>query len=177
MTQAIDEIERLFEARGGESYGEGVTVLAHSLQAAAAAASADAPPALIAAALLHDLGHLIEEPDDAYGYHRHHEAGAAWLAGRFGPEVTEPIRLHVAAKRYLCAVEPAYADELSPASVHSLARQGGPMSPAEIAAFEREPQGAAAVRLRRWDDCAKETGREVPHLVHYRPLLEALLQS
>jgi phosphonate degradation associated HDIG domain protein len=177
MTPAIDELERLFKARGGESYGEGVTVLAHSLQAAAEAAAEEAPATLIAAALLHDLGHLIEEPDDAYGYHRHHEAGAAWLAGRFGPEVTEPIRLHVAAKRYLCAVEPAYAQELSPASVHSLARQGGPMRPAEIAAFEREPHFAAAVRLRRWDDRAKETGREVPGLAHYRQLLEALLQG
>jgi gamma-butyrobetaine dioxygenase len=177
MTQTIEEIERLFEARGGESYGEGVTVLAHSLQAAAEARAADSPPPLVAAALLHDVGHLIEEPDDAYGYHRHHEAGAAWLAVRFGPEVTEPIRLHVAAKRYLCAVEPAYADELSPASVHSLARQGGPMSASEIAAFEREPHGAAAVRLRRWDDRAKETGRKVPGFDHYRPLLQALLRT
>lgn len=175
--QVIDEIEALFAAHGGEAYGEDVTQLEHMLQCAACALSEEASDSLIAAALLHDVGHLIEEADDAYGYHKHDRSGAAYLSERFGPEVSEPVRLHVAAKRYLCAVEKDYFDCLSPASVHSLSKQGGPMNETEIAAFEANPLHKDAVRLRRWDDKGKVEGLKVEGLTHYRPLLESLVRS
>ena len=94
----------------------------------------------------------------------------------FGPEVTEPIRLHVAAKRYLCAVEPGYFDTLSPASMHTLRIQGGPMSPREAAAFEAEPAAGAALRLRRWDDAAKDPAAKVPSFGHFEPALRRLVR-
>lgn len=177
MSAVVDEIERLFAARGGETYGEGVTMTEHALQTAAAARAAGADDALIAAALLHDLGHFVEAPDDAYGHHGHGETGAAYLRRHFGPEVSEPVRLHVAAKRYLCAVEPSYARELSPASTHTLAKQGGPMDAGEAAAFEAEPYRDAALALRRFDDAGKIPGRSVPGLEHYRPVLERLARA
>jgi gamma-butyrobetaine dioxygenase len=99
------------------------------------------------------------------------------LARWFGPEVTEPVRLHVAAKRYLCAVEPGYLAALSPASVHSLGLQGGPMTDAEARAFESNPYYRDAVRLRRWDDEAKVVGLAVPGIEHYRDRLEAAARS
>ena len=103
------------------------------------------------------------------------ERGAAWLARWFGPAVTEPVRLHVAAKRYLCAAEPGYFALLSPASVYTLSLQGGPMTPAEAAAFASGPCAADAVAVRRWDDAAKDPAADVPGFDAYRPLLGALL--
>ncbi len=173
----VDELERLFAEHGGEAYGEDVTQLEHMLQCAACAVSEQARDSLVAAALLHDIGHLIEEADDAYGYHKHDRSGAVYLSKHFGPEVSEPVRLHVAAKRYLCAVEPAYFDCLSPASVHSLSKQGGPMSPDEVLDFERNPQHQDAVRLRRWDDLGKVEGLRVEGLAYYRRLLESQVQT
>ncbi|SMF82589.1 phosphonate degradation operons associated HDIG domain protein [Tistlia consotensis] len=175
MSPVVSEIEAVFAAKGGETYGEQVTQLEHALQCAALAAADGAAPSLVAAALLHDVGHLIEEPDDAFGQHRHDRGGAAWLSSRFGPEVTEPVRLHVAAKRWLCAVEPGYFDRLSPASVHSLKHQGGPMSAPEARAFEAEPFHDQAVRLRRWDEEGKREGLHVRPLGDYRELLEGLV--
>jgi [1-hydroxy-2-(trimethylamino)ethyl]phosphonate dioxygenase len=173
-----DEIFRLFEARGHTAYhGEAVSQREHALQAAHAAETEGAPDELIVAALLHDVGHLVNghAEDVAEGGidGRHEDAGAAWLAGSFGPEVVEPIRLHVAAKRHLCAVEPRYRDGLSLASRRSLELQGGPFRDAEISAFEANPHARSAVRLRRWDDAAKVPGRAVPELDHYRPRIEA----
>ncbi len=107
---------------------------------------------------------------------RHSDTGAAWLAQWFGPEVTEPVRLHVAAKRYLCAVEPSYAATLSPASVYTLGVQGGPMSEREAAEFAASPHSGDACRLRRWDDAAKEPGVRTPGFEHFRPPLEALVK-
>ncbi|MFN2627877.1 MAG: HD domain-containing protein, partial [Gaiellaceae bacterium] len=108
---------------------------------------------------------------------RHEEAAFVFLSEHFGPEVAEPIRMHVAAKRYLCAVEPTYLQKLSPASVHSLALQGGPYGPEEVAEFERSPHAGEAVRLRRYDDNGKVEGMETPGLEHYRPALEASARS
>jgi gamma-butyrobetaine dioxygenase len=105
---------------------------------------------------------------------RHGEAGAAWLAQWFGPEVTEPVRLHVAAKRYLCAAEPDYLAALSPASVYTLGVQGGPMQGPELAEFEAHPYASAAIRVRRWDDQAKEPEVEPPPFSHFEPVLRAL---
>ena len=108
---------------------------------------------------------------------RHSHQGADWLAQWFGPEVTEPVRLHVAAKRYLCAVEPGYFERLSEASVYTLSVQGGPMSADEVAAFEALPEARAAVRLRRWDEAAKEPDADDPGFDSYRGLLASLVSA
>jgi gamma-butyrobetaine dioxygenase len=184
---ALDELQELFEQAGEAEYlGEAVTQAAHMLQAAALAERAGAPGHLVAAALLHDVGHFF----DGAGHeavtgrelmqgqdNRHSDTGADWLARWFGPAVTEPVRLHVAAKRYLCAVEPDYRAALSPASEYTLQVQGGPFSAERAAAFAAAPGAADAVAVRRWDDAAKEADLEVPGFAHYRPLLAALLSD
>ena len=177
MTVA-DEIFSLFETKGEDSYfGEPVSQLEHALQAAHFAQQEGATPELVAAALLHDIGHIAEDmPEDIadHGIDAHHEdLGQAWLAKRFGPEVYEPVRLHVAAKRYLCATEPEYFAKLSPASVQSLQLQGGPMSREEISRFETSPFFKDAVRLRHWDDLAKIPGLETAGMQSYRHLIES----
>ncbi|MFO0950473.1 MAG: metal-dependent phosphohydrolase [Isosphaeraceae bacterium] len=146
-----DEVLALFRERGGSQYGkEAVTQLEHALQAATFAERDGAAPALVAAALLHDVGHLLHDlPDDAPDKgvdDRHEGLAAAWLKPRFGPDVVVPVALHVDAKRYLCAVDPAYFGILSAPSVQSLALQGGPMSPEEVARFESRPFFQDAVR-------------------------------
>lgn len=178
----VDELAELFAGEGAGAYlGEEVTMAQHMLQAAARAEAAGAPDALVAAALLHDLGHfhgpvggaeLMEGTDN-----RHSHTGADRLADWFGPEVTEPIRLHVAAKRYLCAVEPGYFGRLSQASVYTLEVQGGPMSPDEVSAYEANPYAADGVAVRRWDDEGKDPEAPTPDFAHFRPLLTALLRS
>lgn len=172
----------LFVERGDEEYhGESVSQSAHALQAAHLAESEGADDALVVAALLHDIGHLLHDlGEDAAerGIDDYHEnSGAHWLARHFGPEVSEPVRLHVAAKRYLCAVDPSYHDGLSPASRLSLELQGGPMSAEEVATFEAHPSCSRAVRLRRWDDAAKVVDRVVPGLEHYLGRIESLLTT
>src|SRR5438128_5268835 len=176
----IDEIFRVFREQGAGAYlGEPVSMTEHMLQSAYAAERDDAPPRLVAAALLHDYGHFIHElPPDAAEHGidtRHEEVAHAFLSEHFGPEISEPIRMHVAAKRYLCATEPSYRDELSPASLHSLELQGGPYSPAEVAAFEASPHAGDAVRLRRYDDVGKVPGLATPELEHYRSVLQAAI--
>jgi gamma-butyrobetaine dioxygenase len=159
------------------------------LQAGSLAEAAGAPAALVAAALLHDVGHLRGADPGADGLERsgralmagsdnqHGARGAAWLSAWFPPEVTEPIRLHVAAKRYLCAFEPSYFGRLSDASVCSLSVQGGPMSEAEAFEFEHGPWAAAAVAVRRWDDLAKDPAADVPRFDRFRTLLESVLRD
>jgi [1-hydroxy-2-(trimethylamino)ethyl]phosphonate dioxygenase len=174
-----DQIFSLFEARGHDAYfGEDVSQQEHALQAAHLAENAKVRPALIVAALLHDIGHLIHGlPENIadQGVDGYHEAaGAKWLSAHFGPEVTEPIRLHVDAKRYLCATDPAYPARLSPSSIQSLALQGGPANPEEVRALEANPYFAGAVLLRRWDDTAKVPGLKVPGFEHYKSLINAL---
>jgi gamma-butyrobetaine dioxygenase len=178
----ISVIADLFAAEGANEYlGEPVTQASHLLQAAALATASGARPPLIAAALLHDVGHFtaaISGHDLMRGTdNRHSEAGANWLAQWFGPGVTEPVRLHVAAKRYLCAVEPGYLETLSPASVYTLAVQGGPMDAAERARFEAHPQAHDALRLRRWDDAAKDPAATPPAFGYYKPMLRRLLRD
>lgn len=178
----VQLIADLFAGEGGAEYlGEPVTQAEHMRQAAVLAEQAGAAPPLIAAALLHDVGHftgavcghqLMAGTDN-----RHSDTGAAWLGQWLGPEVTEPVRLHVAAKRYLCAVEPSYAATLSPASVYTLGVQGGPMGEREAAEFAASPHTGDARRLRRWDDAAKEPGGRTPRFEHFRPLLEALVKD
>lgn len=174
-TSVVAEIEALYVAKGGDMYGEAVTMFEHSLLTAAAAEAADASDELVAASLLHDIGHLLVEPDDEYGKHTHDEIGADWLAARFPPAVSEPIRHHVAAKRFLCTTEPGYYDRLSAASQYTFSMQGGLMTEAEVAQFESQPFFAAAVQLRRWEDgFAKSAGVGVPEFGRYRSLLERL---
>jgi [1-hydroxy-2-(trimethylamino)ethyl]phosphonate dioxygenase len=181
MSALVDEIFGRFREYGSGAYlGEPVSMTEHMLQSAYAAEREGAEPRLVAAALLHDYGHFIHEYEEDAAEHgidtRHEEVGHAFLSQHFGPEIAEPIRMHVAAKRYLCATDPSYLDALSPASILSLELQGGPCSPAEVAEFERSPYAEDAVRLRRWDDVGKVAGLETPDLEHYRGVLEAALR-
>ncbi|GAA1959953.1 phosphonate degradation HD-domain oxygenase [Catenulispora subtropica] len=176
----VDTIARLFAEQGARDYlGEPVTQAAHMLQAAALAEAEGAPDPLIAAALLHDVGHFtgpVSGKELMTGTdNRHSHAGADWLGTWFPQSVTEPVRLHVAAKRYLCAVEPDYFGKLSEASIYTLKLQGGPMTTQEAEQFATGPYAAQAVALRRWDEAAKVPDADVPGFDHYRPLLDKLL--
>ncbi len=171
MRELID----LFAVASTETYGEEVSMADHMLLTAKTAREAGASNQLIVACLLHDIGHLLADPDDGFGRHDHDEIGARWVARHFPESVSEPVRLHVAAKRYLCATEPSYRTQLSPASQHTLAKQGGPMSPDEVSRFEASPYSGDAVRLRRWEDSfAKRPGGEVPDLTEFLPIVDEL---
>ena len=184
VQRVIDLVARLFESEGEADYfGEPVTQAQHMLQAAALAKADSAPDALVAAALLHDVGHFRGESglsgaDLMQGNdNRHSHTGADWLGQWFRPKITEPVRLHVDAKRYLCAVEPGYFARLSEASVYTLAVQGGPMTPEQVAHFEAVPYARDAVRLRRWDEAAKDPHLDAPGFEHYRNLIAGLLSE
>jgi phosphonate degradation associated HDIG domain protein len=174
-----EEILGIFQARGSAAYfGECVSTTEHALQAAHFAQADGAAPSLILAALLHDVGHLIEDvPADIADWvtdRGHERVGSDWLAQRFAPEVSEPVRLHVAAKRYLCATDSQYLAKLSAASVVTLKLQGGPMSAGEAAGFESERFHKDAVRVRRWDDRGKLAGLATASVADYRELIEGL---
>lgn len=175
----LAELTDLFTRLGGLRYGEGVTQLEHALQTAHHAKLDDAPPTMIVAALLHDVGHMMqkvgENAADLGIDTRHEHISAGYLSRAFGPDVTEPVRLHVAAKRYRVAVDPDYLERLSPASLQSLALQGGPMSPSEIETFMAEPAAAAALRLRGYDEAGKAPEAEVAGFETYHGLLRALI--
>jgi [1-hydroxy-2-(trimethylamino)ethyl]phosphonate dioxygenase len=174
-----DEILAIYQKGGSSAYfGESVSMTEHALQAAFFARAAGAPPGLIVAALLHDIGHLIDDvPGDIADWttDAHHEqVGSRWLARRFRPEVSEPVRLHVPAKRYLLATDAEYFAKLSAASVITLKLQGGPMAAHEVAEFETELFHRDAVRVRQWDDQGKVAGLKTPGLGDYRALIEAM---
>lgn len=175
--------DRLFdtlEKEGGAQYGlEAISQLEHALQCAKLAEAEDAGAALITAALLHDVGHLIHKLGDAAERDiddRHEALGEKLLRKWFDEDVVRPVALHVAAKRYLCAVEPDYFGTLSRASVRSLELQGGPYDPAKAGEFIAAPGGEDAVRLRRWDEEAKVPNLQTPPLAHFRPYVEACLK-
>jgi [1-hydroxy-2-(trimethylamino)ethyl]phosphonate dioxygenase len=175
------ELAALIEGKGHRRYGlADINQRAHALQAALLAEQAGYGAALITAALLHDIGHMLHGLGDnpaAGGIDdRHETVGYAYLAAWFGPEVTEPVRLHVAAKRYLCAAEPDYFARLSPDSVRSLSLQDGPMSPEEMAAFRVQPHAEAAVQLRRFDESAKVRNLPTPPVEHFLPFVRACLK-
>lgn len=176
-----DEIFALFAERGDSHYDDAVTQTQHATQCAALADAENAGAAMVIAALLHDLGHLVVDEhsgnrDFLNGDEKHQVVAASILGRWFPPAVTAPIALHVAAKRYLVATDPSYASGLSPASVQSLRVQGGPMNAEEIVHFGRLRYASEACRLRRWDDAAKVSGRRVPPLEHYRHTVEAMVE-
>ena len=172
MALTLQDIERLFEERGGEQYsGEPVTQLQHALQTAARAEAESASDALVTAALLHDLGHLLHElgetpsmrgVDDAQQYR-----ALPFLRGLFDDDVLDAIKLHVDAKRYLCVTRPAYHASLSADSKRSLLLQGGVFSDEEAAAFIARPGAQGAVSLRLWDDLAKNAHQVTAPLSHF----------
>jgi gamma-butyrobetaine dioxygenase len=182
---ALAAIEGAFSSNEGVAYlGEDVTMVQHQLQAGARALEAGMPDALVVAALLHDVGHLVgqiageQDASTALAADadaRHDASGARWLGQWFGPVVTEPVRLHVAAKRYLVATEAGYGDRLSAASVHTLRLQGGPMDPGEMRAFEALEHSRSAVALRRFDELAKDAEADAPALSTHRDLIRRVL--
>ncbi|MBK5330941.1 MAG: hypothetical protein JJD93_03165 [Ilumatobacteraceae bacterium] len=183
IDEALRAIELAFNSAEGMAYlGEDVTMVQHQLQAGALAGGCH--DALVVAALLHDIGHVIgcEEGEidasaalaDQRDAH-HDAAGARWLSRWFGPDVTEPVRLHVAAKRYLVATEPGYGAKLSDASIHTLHLQGGPMSRQQAHEFEGLPYALDAVALRRLDEAAKDVSKNAPGFDTYRDVLVRVL--
>jgi len=176
MALSIDQIVRLYRTEGAARYGmEAINQEQHALQCGLLAEQAGAGPELIAAALLHDLGHLLlqrvqasdEGKDDLHEYRC-----IPFLRGEFGDAVIEPIRMHVAAKRFLCQAEAGYWETLSAASSRSLELQGGAFTTLEAAAFLSQPYAMDAVDLRRWDDLAKSPTRATPGWDHFRGILQ-----
>lgn len=177
------DVLEVLERRGAAAYlGEPVTLLEHSLQCAELAAEAGEDPELVAACLLHDMGWLLRAPEGEARHaaeqsgHDHAARGASFLARWFPESVHEPVRLHIEAKRFLVAVEPGALERLSTESRRTLALQGGPLGPEEVASFEARPQSAAALHLRRHDDAAKEPDRRCPPLSAYAELLDRLAE-
>lgn len=181
-TDIIAYLAELFASQGDQEYlGEQVSMATHMLQAAQFAEQQNACDEEIAAALLHDIGHFANDVDASVSEHgedaQHEHAGSEFLSRFFPPAVVEPVRQHVATKRYLCAVDPHYFDRLSPASVHTLELQGGPMSPEEAQEFRKNPHLESCVRVRKWDEAAKDPALTHPDFEHYCPLLNRLLEK
>lgn len=182
MPRLLEQIEAMFEAHGAEPQdthaGEPVSALSHALQCAQLAEWADAPPSLVCAALLHDVGHFVPVATGTAAERLPHEQRALGvLADGFDEAVLGPIRLHVQAKRYLAATDPRYAERLSSRSRRALTVQGGPMTREQQRRFEQQPHAWGAVQLRRWDDRAKEPGKRTPPLAYYLGVLDDMLQA
>ncbi len=180
--EILTEIERMLNNNGTGLYGgEAVTQTEHALQCAALAEADNASPKLVTASLLHDIGHLLE-PDferstNRYKNLHHEDLGEAFLEKWFDKAVVQPVKLHVAAKRYLCATDETYFSKLSPASVRSLQLQGGPMSHKETGMFENNEYYRDAVRLRVWDDLAKQPGLKTPDVGHFLAFVKQSLRQ
>lgn len=172
----------IFERRGGEEYlGEPVTMAEHMLQGAHLAEQQGESEDIIVATLLHDIGHFTSEfgtfsMADTHDKH-HEEAGAKVLEGFFPSIVTDCVRHHVAAKRYICATDPKYFGQLSIASIHSLKLQGGPMTAEEVAAFEKQPNVRQIVKVRYLDDAGKVAGMITPGFAHYAPMVQRVVDA
>lgn len=183
MITSVDDIVALFDRFGSERYGEDITQTEHACQCAALAVRDGAGEALVVAALLHDIGHLIHlaatgEDAHAADVDDDHEAlGARALAPVFGAAVTGPIALHVSAKRYRCAIDPDYRNRLSDASIASLRLQGGPLTTEVAEQFSRHPAASDALRLREWDDTGKVVGLVVPPFEAFGSRLRALARA
>ena len=178
----ISDILNTLSTHGHAQYGcEAVTQKQHALQCATLAKQALSDPSLVAACLMHDFGHLVhtlgEDAAERGINDCHEERALPYLKDIFPKSVTAPIRLHVNAKRYLCAVDEEYWETLSPASKLSLELQGGIFSEAEACAFINQPYAKDAVQLRIWDDLAKDPELDTPDLEHFLPTLEACQRS
>ena len=176
----VDFIGSIFDRRGSEEYlGEPVNMGQHMLQGATIAEQNDQPEEIIVGALLHDIGHFTSEfgtfsMDDTED--RHHEDAGAEVLERFFPSViTDCVRYHVAAKRYLCATRPEYFRRLSDASIHSLNLQGGPMTEAEVVEFEKNPNLDQIVAVRYLDDAGKRPDMETPDFWHFAPMVQRMV--
>lgn len=176
---ALAKIFAVFDERGGRHYGENVSELEHALQTAEFARQFGESDAVVLACLLHDFGHMLHDMGEDVALQgvdaKHEELGAELLRDLFPEEILDPIRQHVAAKRYLCWKDPAYAAGLSESSVRSLALQGGPMTDAEAVVFETRPHFAACVSLRRYDDMGKVPKMPTADLRSYEPLIRRFL--
>ena len=181
MHPVIRQIFEAFETRGSERYGEeGVTQMQHALQCGHLAIRANANATLIAAALLHDIGHILDEgemsEDNGENLDDKHESrGYHFLEEHFGKAIADPVRLHVIAKRYLCTKNPDYEKKLSPTSLKSFHDQGGKMSTDDCREFESEPFYREALQLRQWDDTAKDASAVTPSLEDFERYIEASL--
>ena len=174
------DLLEILRSRGHEQYGgEAVTQLEHALQCAMLAQENQASPELITACLFHDLGHLIHDLGENVAEKgvddRHEYRAIPWLKPLFSAAATEPIRLHVEAKRYLCVVDSDYFDSLSTNSQQSLRLQGGLFSPQEVAIFLSLPYAKEAIQLRRWDEAAKIPQKVTPFLEDFLAILETSL--
>ncbi|SPF78765.1 hypothetical protein ALP8811_02697 [Aliiroseovarius pelagivivens] len=176
----VDFIGGIFDRRGGEEYlGEDVTMAEHMLQGATIAEQNGQSEEIIVGALLHDIGHFTSEfgtyhPDDTEDRH-HEDAGAEVLEQFFPSVITDCVRFHVAAKRYLCATKPSYFDRLSAASVHTLELQGGPMNDDEVADFEKNPNLKEIIAVRYLDEAGKRAGMETPDYWHFAPMVQRMV--
>jgi phosphonate degradation associated HDIG domain protein len=177
--ETLTDILNVYREHGHRHYGEDVTELQHALQCASFAQFAGEPPMIVAAALLHDFGHLCHQLGENIAGQgvdaRHEEIGYFKLKDLFPAEIADACRLHVPAKRYLCWKEPSYEADLSDASRQSLLLQGGPMQEEEAQAFEAEPHATIAVRVRRYDDMGKVPDMVTPDLEMFVPLLESMI--
>lgn len=176
---SLDDIERLYAAKGGLAYGEGVNQLEHAIQCASLAEAEGHSPSLVAAALLHDIGHLFEDEKSVTNARRdlrHEMIGARALSALFGDDVLVPIARHVAAKRYLCFAERRYFQTLSPASQASLALQGGAFDASQAAAFEQRSFWREAVALRRFDDMGKRDELCGRPFASFRPVMRQAMR-
>jgi phosphonate degradation associated HDIG domain protein len=178
---SLDDVLQIYREHGHRHYGEDVTELQHALQCATFAQEAGEAPVVVAAALLHDFGHLCHQLGEDIADHgvdaRHEHIGHSKLKHLFTDEIVDAGRLHVAAKRYLCWKEPAYLGGLSDASLQSLHLQGGPMNDEEAGEFEREPHFDLAVRVRRYDDMGKVPDMRTPALDSFIPLLQTFVRN
>lgn len=183
MHEITQKIHSIFEKNGNKNYGvEPVTQLQHALQGATLAVKEEADEELVVAALLHDIGHIMFEDDIpesvSEDLHDHHEEKAYhWVLEHFGARIADPVRMHVAAKRYLCTVDDDYVNQLSETSRKSFFDQGGVMSKKEKTEFESEVHFNEALRLRRWDDLAKDPNAKTKTLDYFIPLIENCLHS
>jgi phosphonate degradation associated HDIG domain protein len=182
LTQAniVAFLGGIFDRRGDEEYlGEPVTMAEHMLQGATIAEQNGQDEIIIVSALLHDIGHFtsefgtftMDDTEDRF----HEEAGAKVLEEFFPSVVTDCVRYHVAAKRYLCAAKPEYFNRLSEASIHSLNLQGGPMSQEEVAEFEKNPNLKEIIAVRYLDEAGKRDDMETPDFWHFAPMVQRIV--
>ncbi|WP_264213555.1 (R)-1-hydroxy-2-trimethylaminoethylphosphonate oxygenase [Leisingera thetidis] len=172
----------IFDRRGDEEYlGEPVTMTEHMLQGATIAEANGQPEEIIVGALLHDIGHFtsefgtfsMDDTEDRF----HEEAGAEVLEQFFPSVITDCVRYHVAAKRYLCATKPEYFNRLSEASIHSLNLQGGPMNAAEVAEMEKNPNLRQIIAVRYLDEAGKRADMETPDYWHFAPMVQRMVDK